>query len=300
MRIINKSNNIFILIIKSVLISIGGVVFPVLYLFLPSLFIVESLGSGMPMIIGLFGLCCGILALVVGPMVGALIFGIFGPMILIFHYMISKKQAVNTTIVVCAGVFFASLLIGLYSAGITPGVLQKPDLINTFIDTQMDILKAGGFKIDRASLIVLYKRMLQIMPAALIIVSLFISYVTYVLTGRALLKRGNYILQPSSFIFFRIPGGLGQAALLSGVLIFALDSAEILNLGIVMDNLYLVFSALFFFVGLAVSLFYIGRFIKNPILGTLMIFLLFVIPGLGNILVLIGILDSLFNFRRLP
>ncbi len=300
-NIINKfKDNIFVLIIKSVLMSLGGIIFPVLYLFLPSMFVAESISNGIVKIIGIFALCCATVGLVVSPIFGALIFSIFGPMILIFHYMISKKSSINLTIVVCAGVFFLSVITSLYSFGITSEVLNSAENMRAFVEAQKTVLESSGIDMSKSQLMVMYNRMLQLLPGSLVIMSLIISYITYVIAGRTLLKRGDYILQPSSFIFFRIPKGIFESMLITMVLVYAVQMLTDYKLNVLVDNVVMIFQALFMFVGVAVFLFFLNRVIKVKALKFVILFFMFMTPGTGMAFVFVGILDSLFNFRKLP
>ncbi len=299
-NIINKSkDNIFVLIIKSVLISLGGIVFPLLYLFLPSMFVADSITNGIVKIIGVFTLCCATVGLVVSPAMGAIIFSVFGPLILIFHYMISKKSSVNLTIVTCAAVFFISVIASLYSFGITPEILNSAENMKAFIEVQKNILESGGIDISNSQLMIIYNRMLQLLPGSLLIMSLVISYMTYVIAGRTLIKRGDYILQPSSFIFFRIPKGIFEAILIAFILLYAAQLLTDYKFNVLIDNVYMVFEALFMFVGVAVFLFFLNKFIKGKVLRFVILFFVFMVPGTGTMFTFTGILDCLFNFRKL-
>ncbi|MDO5041623.1 MAG: DUF2232 domain-containing protein [Peptoniphilus sp.] len=280
--------------------SLGGVIFPVLYLFLPPMLVAESINKGIVKIIGVFSLCCAIVGLVVSPVFGALIFSVFGPMILIFHYMILKKSSINLTIFVCAGVFFLSVIVSLYSFGVTAQSLNSSESIKVFIEAQKNVLELSDIDISRSELTIMYNRMLQLLPGTLVIISLVISYVTYVITGRTLLKKGAYILQPSSFIFFRIPKGVFEAMLIVGVLIYGVQALTDYRLNILIDNVLMVFEALFTFVGVAVFLFFLNRAMRGKMLKLIILLFMFMVPGASTVFLFAGILDSLFNFRKLP
>lgn len=286
--------------IKSALLAIAGLAFPLLYLFLPAMFVTESIKSGIVKIIAIFSGICLILALVTNPLLASFIFAVFGPMILIFNYMISNRYKVDTTLFVCAGVFFISVLLGSIAIGIDSSDFKSAEYINTFLSTQKEMMESLGLDFNKADILILYKRILQIMPAMLVITSIIVAYITFVITGRSLIKRGEYILQPPSFIFLRLPKGLVRALVISGLGFYLISYFDIYDFNIVFDNVFLIFYCLFIFAGISVFSFFTGKYVRNRVIATMFMFMIFLIPGSSNIFALAGIIDYALNVRNLP
>ena len=172
-------SNLIKLTVKAMFIAVGGVVFPFVFIFFPSQFISESIKEGIVKTMASFLAVCLLLALLIGPSVGIGILTLFGPMILIFNYMIVNKKDVDHTIVITAVIFFVSMILNAYSLGITPETLKSQETINKFIELQGSLMQSGSTTVDIAdqteALTVLYNKSLQIMPAILLLVSLFFS-----------------------------------------------------------------------------------------------------------------------------
>lgn len=300
---INKSkNNILSLIIKSLFLSIGGMIFPVLYIFIPAMFVVESVYSGIVKIFSFFMGVCLLVGLLMSPIIGVMMFVVFGPIILTFHYMISNKYSVNTTIIVTSIIFFISLIIGLYWVGFTPEVINSPESVKSFIEVERNLMSSMGEKVElsNAYLTQVYNLTIQIIPSVLIIISLIVSYCTYSIVGKSILKRGGIILQPSSFIFFRVPKGLPLALFISMFLIYILKGTIGSIYSIMMMNIVLIFSFILFVLGFSVLMYLLNKLKFGGILKFVIYVSVFIIPFFQIALIFLGLLDYLFNFRKLP
>lgn len=302
----NSTSNLIKLTIKAIFIAILGLVFPPLYLFFGSIFLTDSLKEDVGIIkaMGSFVLVCLILSLLMGPSVGILILTIFGPMILIFNYMIINKSNVDLTIVVTSIVFFISIIFGAYTFGITPEVLKSQDAINTFIEVQTQILETSGNAIDldqsTTALTMIYNRSLQLLPSVLLLISMFISYMTYTLAGRSLLKSNTLIMQPNSFIFFRVPKGMIITGIISMIAAFGLQDVIGEDYQIILDNIVVIYAFLLFFQGLSIAKFLMVRGRLNMFIQMLVIFGALLIPGVQIIFIFLGLLDVFINLRKIP
>ncbi|WP_036730410.1 DUF2232 domain-containing protein [Peptoniphilus mikwangii] len=303
---INKSkNNIYILIIKSILITLGGLAFPLLYIFLPAIFLTEAITEGIIKIMGIFIGLCILVSILISPIAGILVLNLFGPIVLVYHYMISNKYEVNTTIIVAAGTFFLSMIMSFYFLGITPELLKSQDVISKVIELQREIFNSEQLSefskaFNESEILSYYNRSLQIMPAMMVCVSLIISYLTYVISGRTLLKRGGYISQPSSFIFFKVPKEFVIVGVFSLILIYFMQDVFGVGYLILMENILIVFSLVLFFAGLSLLQFFMVKIKANKFSKIIVTVVTFMFPTVQIILVVIGFVDSILNFRKLP
>mgnify|MGYP001268904148 CR=1 FL=1 len=297
----NTTNNLLKLMTKSSLIALLGSFFPVLYILFPAMFVAESLKEGIVKVMGCFIGVCLILAILISPVVGISVLTMFGPMILIFNYMIINKYDVNTTIVVNAIIFFVSMIFISYTFGITPETLKSQDTISKFIEMQKELLDASvNVDFSTSNITMIYNRTLQIMPAILLLMSLFISYTTYTITGRTLLKENRIIMQPSSFIFFRLPNGIVISSIIgvAGVFLFQELIGE--NYFVIIENIVIVMGTLLLFEGLSVAKFLMMKARMASILQILIIVCALIIPGVQIIFIVLGFFDVLLNFRNVP
>lgn len=300
---INKDyGRIFNLLVKSILISLAGIVFPISYLFLPAIFITESLIDGIIKIMFIFIVSCGIVAMASDLLIGMFIFGIFAPMILVFHYMILKKKDVISVLLFSTGVLFISILFNGYSYGINAEYLNSQATLNNFINIQKSIIDSGNYStlLDEATLTVLYNKFLQILPGLLVVGSLMTSYITYLIVGRSLLKKGRFIPQPSSFRFLRLPNGLTYMISLLFILSIIIKDFVGDFSSIIVDNLFILFGSILFVLGLSVITFFLSRIKLGSVFKGIFIFILLSIPGSWILLIVVALLDIIFNLRRLP
>lgn len=300
---INKDyGRIFNLLVKSILISLAGIVFPISYLFLPAIFITESLIDGIIKIMFIFIVSCGIVAMASDLLIGMFIFGIFAPMILIFHYMILKKKDVISVLLFSTSVLFISILFNCYSYGINAEYLNSQATLNNFINIQKSIIDSGSYStlLDEATLTVLYNKFLQILPGLLVVGSLVTSYITYLIVGRSLLKKGRFIPQPSSFRFLRLPSGLTYMISLLFILAIIIKAFVGDFSSVIVDNLLILFGSILFVLGLSVITFFLSRIKLGSVFKGICIFILLSIPGSWILLIVVALLDIIFNLRRLP
>lgn len=297
-------SNLIKLTVKAMFIAVGGVVFPFLYILFPYQFVSESIKEGIIKTMASFLAVCLLLALLIGPGVGIGILTLFGPMILIFNYMIVNKKDVDLTIIVTAVIFFVSMILNAYTLGITPEMLKSQETINKFIEFQGSLMQSGNVAVDiadqTAALTVLYNKSLQIMPAILLLVSLFLSYITYSLTGRSLIKANKLIIQPNSFIFFRLPVGMIVSGIIGVLGVYIFQDIIGGNYKIIIDNIMIVYSALLFFQGLSIAKFFMVRARVNNFLQLLIVLGALLIPGAQIIFIILAVVDIVMNFRGIP
>lgn len=301
---INRSNLIK-LAIKSFLIAFCGFLFPFIYIFFPTMYVTESIKQGIIKIMTCFTLVCGIIAFAFGPVVGLVLFTIFGPFILAFHYMIVTKRDVYLTIALCTLIFFASMIFVLYSLGITGDVLNAEatkQLLVNHVKHLMESNQMGTVTVPLQSedILVLYNRFIQILPATLVLISIIVSYVTFVLTGRSLFASGRLIPQPSSFEFFQIP----QEFILWGMvsLLFLNFFGENVLGGlssVIYSNLLAILLFLLFLQGMSVLKYSMTRLGMGPIMQFICMLFSFVFSFTQMILTFIGLFDSFINIRKI-
>lgn len=299
--IIKTNENVISIISKSVLIMLIGIVFPLIYIFLPAIFIAESLKSNIFKAMGMFIGCCVMVALFVDNSIGFFILGAFGPIILIYNYLILNKYEVSTSVVIASVVFFISISVSLYNSGVTTDVINSANSVSKFIEMQSKLMNQDLLEyVSRADLVIAYNKSLQMLPSLIVLISLIVSYLTYLFTGRKLLRSGVLIAQPPSFIFFKIPRGIMFTFFMSSVILYFFKDNVGYSYNLIINNVLVVFNAILFFVGLSNLHF---AMIKLQTKSFSKIFLTvgaFLIPMVSASLVLVGFLDTVFNFRKLP
>ena len=294
--------NLLRLIIKTSLIGIAGIFFPLVYVIFPAFFVTESLKEGIVKVMAAFIAVCVFIGAAAGPVMGVTLLTLFGPMILLFHYLIVNKHSVDSTILITSVLFFISIIVVGYTLGVTPESLKSQETINNFIQVQRQFLEQNGqsLNISKADLTELYNRTLQLMPSVLLIISLFISYITYTITGRKLLKSNKLIMQPSSFVFFRLPNGLLLSGIIGVLGVFLLQDFIGEDFRVIVDNIIVVYSILLFIEGISLLKFLMVRAHVANFLQVVVIACSLFIPGIQIVFSIVGFIDVIFNFRKIP
>lgn len=300
----SNMGNLLKLAVKSAFIAFGGFLFPLLYIFFPTMYVTESLKEGIIKIFLCFAVVCAMMGLLFTPIAGVVLFTLFGPLILVFHYMIVTKREVYTTLGICALVFFLSVLFILFSFGITGDVLNAPETKALIVENVKSLMETGDFGLNSTVLepsmiIPIYNRSIQLLPATIIMISLIISYVTFTMTGRSLFLSGRLIPQPSSFEFFQLPKELivWAGITLIGLYIVGTDIHEMVQ--VVFINLFTIMGFLLFFQGLSIMKFTMAKFGFGPMMQFLFMIVVFFTSFFQLIVALVGLTDTIFNFRKI-
>lgn len=295
---------LFRLFTRSIIISMIGMIFPFLYILFPSMYVVESVKEGIIKVMATLIAVVFLIGAILGPMEAIIIFTIFGPFILIFHYMISTNRSVAATILATSLIFFTSIMVLFFAFGINSEVLNSRETINAITSFYTNIAKDAGLSQGdltafSQSAEIYYTGFLQIFPSILIILSVVTSYITYTTAGRTLLSKGKFIMQPSSLEFLKFPREIILLSLAT-LAIFALagdyfgTSGEIFTLNL-MNLLYFML----FVAGISVLKFFMTRFAFKSFLQFLLIGLCLAISTLQIFVMIIGALDQIINFRKI-
>lgn len=295
---------LFRLFTRSIIISMIGMIFPFLYILFPSMYVVESVKEGIIKVMATLIAVVFLIGAILGPMEAIIIFTIFGPFILIFHYMISTNRSVAATILATSLIFFTSIMVLFFAFGINSEVLNSRETINAITSFYTNIAKDAGLSQGdltafSQSAEIYYKGFLQIFPSILIILSVVTSYITYTTAGRTLLSKGKFIMQPSSLEFLKFPREIILLSLAT-LAIFTLagdyfgTSGQIFTLNL-MNLLYFML----FVAGISVLKFFMTRFAFKSFLQFLLIGLCLAISTLQIFVMILGALDQIINFRKI-
>lgn len=303
----NKETNYMELIklfARSMLISVVGMIFPFIYIFFPSMFVVEAVKKGILKVMATLVLVVLLIGAIFGPLQAIIVFTIFGPLILIFHYMITTNKSISQTIMATSIIFFISIIVLMLSFGIDSNVLNSQDTINSITAFYGNIAREAG--LSESDIITftqsaefLYKRFLQIMPSVMIIVSVVVSYFTYTVAGRTLLASGKFIKQPSSLEFLRIPREVVFLSIATFAITYLLRDYIGEWIGIFNINLLNIIYFLLFANGIGFLKFLMTRYGVKRFLQFIFIGLSLAISSLQLLVIIIGGIDALLNFRKI-
>lgn|GEM_PF-1526509 len=303
----NKETNYMELIklfTRSMLISVVGMIFPFIYIFFPSMFVVEAVKKGIVKVMATLLLVVLLIGAIFGPLQAIVVFTIFGPLILIFHYMITTNKSISQTLMATSIIFFISIIVLMLAFGIDSSALNSQETINNITSFYGNIARdAGMSESDVISFTqtaeYFYKRFLQIMPSVLIIISIVVSYFTYTASGRALLASGKFIKQPSSLEFLRIPREVVFLSIATFAITYFLRDYIGQWIGIFNINLLNIIYFLLFANGIGFLKFLMTRYGVKRFLQFIFIGLCLAISSLQLLVIIIGGIDEIMNFRKI-
>lgn len=308
----NLNNKNYISPLRLILISsifvIATVVLPPLFFvffsYFVGLYVAESVKMGIIRTMSIFAVLCVIIGATFNTNVGLLFFTLLAPIILGFHYCITSKYSMETTIAVTSALFFISIIVLIYSYGANNISDNSDEYLQQLIEIQTQMLSTSGASeavISRAKISItsMYNMTIQLIPGMMVISSLIVSYWSFMIASNRLLREGIIIEAPGRFIYFRLPDRLFTSILFIGIVVFVAGSylGDLRN--ILINNLFLLFFTLFFIQGVAILHYFamrggIPRFIR--IIFTV---IALVAPGFQMILAMVGAVDNLLDFRKI-
>lgn len=302
----NKTNSLrfFKLFLRSIFISFIGAIFPFIYILFPSMFIVESLDEGILKSMGILALVVAFISMGMGTIYGLVVFTIFGPLILMFYYMIKSKRTVGATMIVTALTFFISVMVLFYAFGINAEVLNSQETYTKITSFYTEFVNkanipAGELASLENNFHIMYRTFLQNLPSIIIITSLIMSYITYTTVGRTLIMRGRIIIQPSSLEFLRVPQNIVTLSVVTSIIIYLLgssigDGAKVFNMNLINITGFFLFAT-----GLGVLKYAMTRSRLNRFVQGIVILLAIMVSYIQIFVAVIGAIDYIFNFRKL-
>lgn len=206
---------------------------------------------------------------------------------------IRKKYALFEVLALNTGV---SLLSKLALIGIALAVVGKNPLTENIHFLEETLKRAPWVSQNLPNIESFVELVRLAIPALLVVASLFDTICNFLL-GRWIGKRlGIPFPDVPPFSEWRLPKSVFWAFALGWVLIFLGGSTAFGKIGL---NLQIVTQLLFLFQGLSLVYYFLGKYIQSKMVRVgILVFLLFH-PLLSSFLSLLGVLDVLFDFRKL-
>ena len=139
----------------------------------------------------------------------------------------------------------------------------------------------------------------MIIPAAIMMSSVFLAYINYIFTVRVLRRIGYKIEPLKPLMEFYLPKSIMMGTFLIVGLTMLMKYVETINYTTLVANVFVIFQLIYLLQGLAVLSYFMSAFRMGKVLKTVIIvFLLFNQMGLF-IMAMIGFIDVFVNFRKL-
>lgn len=291
------------LLLYSVLLVMGGLFVPILFAFIPAMFLSEMRFQGVLPISGVFVGACALIGLLTDPLLGLTVLTVMGPLILILDYCMRTDRSVDTTMALGTLLFLVSLGFIFYRTG-TFQAIESGELMKNFSAVQGEVLQRASLTdMERARLVMTMKtavnRAMDLLPAFFLLSGLVVVYLSYRISGRNMRIGGEKVICPGPFFLMHLPR---VPVLISvGLLGAALAMNNFMNLGIepYITNGLVVLVVLLACQGMSIVNFYLLRFVPSPIVRGLIMLFIMVVPVGQMGLAALGLIDQFIDVRSL-
>lgn len=248
-----------------------------------------------------------LVSILIDPLTSIFVTVLFGLLAIVLPFMINRGYSSYKIIVVGTLSSFLSLVATIIVSGYITGVRFHEMLKSNFdliLSTQKSLLNEMNLSSYEMSEMVdmvsnVFDFTLLIFPAIIIMVSLFNTYINYWISA-AILKRLNYKdMKVPKFSRFRLPSNI-----LLGVVVIGIGSAiisyyKLFYYDTIILNIGVLGIFVFFLQGLAVIIYLLNKTKIRGILKGIIIGFLVLSASLMPIIALVGLVDTIFNFRKI-
>lgn len=246
------------------------------------------------------------LSILVDLFTGIFVLLLFGPLSVIFVYLLNKKEKSYKILIITTVVSFMSTLIVILLLGYVFGISFVEHMefsMNKAFEIQLDMMKNMGLTNYEMSKIksmmdMIIDYMIAILPAAFIISSGFISYVNYLVSGTVLRRIGNRNIYVPQFKYFKMPNNAILGILVIFLATWFIKYFEMFYYQTIFLNVMVIVLFVLFMQGLAVLVFYLDRRKVNKFINGIILVLSVMYIPMWLFVSFVGFMDSLINFRK--
>ncbi|MDX9917074.1 MAG: YybS family protein [Gudongella sp.] len=281
--------------------------FPILLLIIPLGFIIYGVKHGLVNMLTLLAIAGIILGLVSDMTSTIVIIAMFGPLSAAMTVSIRKRRRPLEVLATGSIVFFVSTLLTFAVFGNASGtsvVKEAEEAFKNALFMQLQMLEGMGLsnlELDNARTMLedAYSYLILILPAILMVLSFFISYVNYLLSVKLLRTLGIGVLPMPWLHKFTVPNNFGLGMLFVFVGLFIVKKMDPSYYDVIFLNIIVIVGTVFVIQGLAVIDFFLLKLkIKSFVRGILLIVLLILSPML-TLVSIMGGADIILDFRKL-
>ncbi|MBZ4662545.1 MAG: hypothetical protein JG776_227 [Caloramator sp.] len=247
-----------------------------------------------------------IVAFTVDPITAVSFAIIYGALGLVMGYCIKNKKSVITTFTFMSIVVFISTAVLIKLSNLILGQDILKSMIQ-MLDESVKITKEiyGGLGVPQEQIDSLLKKLIpssdiiiMVFPVTMLLYSLMSALVSYLFAYKIFNRFGYKVEKIKPLSQWYIPVKLATAILVIVLISFVLVVTNFPNALSYYYNAQILFSFVFTINGIAAVDFY---FIKREMKGFLRFLIIFFVmtSPLSNIIFIIGIMDYIFNYRRL-
>lgn len=299
--------SIIVVLIMALYIVYGIHFVPLLMLFIPVPFAILGIRNGMHVNIISIMATSLIIGVLLGFISGVSIILIFAPLSLALNYCISKRKSSMETILITTIAFFISFLFLMSLEGNISNLNLTKQLEENFrqlLTMQIDMLNEMGmskYEVLRTTDLLenAYKTIIILIPSLIGVFSLLISYVNLFLVSVILKKMGYGVVNSQKFSQFKLPNNIIPGIGIMLLTAFIIKKLQIQYHEALLLNLTFLISFVFFVQGLAVLDFLLIKARLHLIFRILILSLNIIFIPMSSVIFFIGILDAIFDIRKI-
>ena len=303
----NIIENVLVILLMALYIVYGRYYVPILMVFIALPYVVLGIRNGIKNNIMSMIITSIIIGVVLGSPGDVIILLAFAPLSIGLNYFIKKRKKTSEILLFSTIIIFISLLIaislGKQATGI--GIIEEFEKFYTqLIGMQTDIfeeMEMTNYQIlENINLLEAgYEYMLITIPSILAIVSLFISYLNYLLTSIILKKMSYEVVSPTRFSKFKLPDNilLGTGFMFLATII--MGKFEIPYHNALLANISLLIGFVFLLQGLSIIDFLLIKMKMKGLFRIIILIITIMILPLGSMVVILGMIDSIFDIRKI-
>ena len=232
---------------------------------------------------------------------------VYGSISIVITYLINKKRK-SFEILIGGGVtFLISALLAIFIIQKMTGIGLVNEIQMIFeqsIDMQYGMMESMG--LSNYELLKVKDKLketmdyiIMIIPAVIMITAVFTTYVNYWISIFVLKRMGDKELIVPNFKNFRLPSNiiLGIAVIVGAT--FILKYTNLFYHESIVKNIAVLTIIIFFMQGLALVTFFMEKRNTKRLIRILMMILMITYTPMVIIVTMIGLFDSIFNFRKI-
>ena len=300
--------SIVVICIMSIYITYGVYYLPLLIFLIPTAYTVLGIRNGIKYNIVSLLITLVIVQILLSSSSGATLLIAFGPLTLALNYLIKSRKTKAQTVLISTASFLIPFVIIILLGGEIANVdfVEEAKIIfnQEFIVAQLEALEERGLTNHeilqaRYAFEGAFNELLVLIPSLIMLFSLAIAYINYALSTYSIRKMGYGTVPSGKFSRFKLPNNiiLGVAIMVLTGYIFRFF--EINYHQAFLLNVTFLILVMFLIQGLAVVDYFLRKTRIKTFFRVIILILIVLIIPIGSLLFFIGILDSLFDIRKL-
>lgn len=291
----------------TLIIILGYNMFPIIILFYPVPFIILGVRNNTKYSIYSILASSILIGILIDIFTGILAFLVFGLFSIVMAYMINKKYRPQQVLIGGILASVVTTIIAIVIIGYLTGISFLSEINTALMENvklQLDMLEqmeisSYEFSMVKDVLLATVNYIIIIIPATIIIFSIFIVYMNYWMSTAILRRLGNKSIEVPKFMHFRLPNNAVMGSALILILALLFRTMKILYYETIFINTVILISFVFFIQGLSVLVFLMNKKNMHKVPKIILIFLIIISVPLGLIVSIIGFVDAAVDFRKL-